>query len=80
MQCNLLTSLTSGEQATIRSIDAEEGLFQRMTAMGFRIGRQIELVRRASFSGPLHVRVGSTDVVLRQTEARRIQVSDTRPT
>lgn len=77
MQTTSLASLQPGEQATIRAINAEEGLFQRLSALGFRIGKQIELVRRGRFSGPLHVRIGSTDIVMRQSEARRIQISDT---
>ncbi len=77
MQTISLASLQPGEQATIRAINAEEGLFQRLTALGFRIGKRIELVRRARFAGPLHVRIGSTDIVLRETEARRIQIADT---
>lgn len=76
MQTISLASLQPGEQATIRAINAEEGLFQRLAALGFRIGKQIELVRLASFSGPMHVRIGSTDIVLRRTEATRIQISD----
>ena len=77
MQTISLASLQPGEQATIRAINADEGLFQRMTALGFRIGKQIELVRRARFSGPMHVRIGSTDIVLRLSEARRIHISNT---
>ncbi|OIQ88589.1 FeoA domain protein [mine drainage metagenome] len=76
MQTFSLASLQPGQHATIRAIHAEEGLFQRMSALGFRIGKRIELVRRASFSGPLHVRIGSTDIMLRQTEAGRIEISD----
>jgi ferrous iron transport protein A len=75
MQTISLASLQPGEQATIRSINAEEGLFQRLNALGFRIGKQIELVRRARFSGPMHVRIGSTDIVLRLSEAKRIHIS-----
>lgn len=78
MQTISLASLQPGEQATIRAINAEEGLFQRLTALGFRIGKRIDLIRRASFSGPLHVRIGSTDIVMRQSEACRILISDTR--
>ena len=79
MPSNSLANLQSGEQATIRAIHAEEALLQRMTALGFRVGKQIALVRRASFAGPLHIRIGSTDVMLRQSDARRVEIADTRP-
>jgi ferrous iron transport protein A len=70
-----LDSLHPGEFATIRAIEADQGLHQRLSALGFRVGKRIELVRRASFHGPLHVRIGSTDVILRRSEAHRIRIS-----
>ena len=69
-----LADLKPGEFARIASIDAEESLHQRLAALGFRQGKQFELVRKASFSGPLHVRIGTTDIILRLSEARRIQI------
>lgn len=72
---NFLSNLNTGDQATIHSIDAEQSLHQRLLALGFRVGKKIELIRRASFNGPLHVRIGSTDVILRASEAKLIQIS-----
>jgi ferrous iron transport protein A len=69
-----LSSLKPGEIALIRNIEADNSLFHRLAALGFRTGKRIELVRCASFNGPLHVRIGSTDIILRRTEAKRIQV------
>lgn len=69
-----LDSLKAGESATIQSISADETLFHRLAALGFRIGKRIELVRCASFNGPLHVRIGNTDIMLRRSEAKRIEV------
>ena len=69
-----LTNLNPGEQATIRAIEADEGLYHRLMALGFRIGKRIELIRRARFSGPLHVRIGTTEIILRHSEATRIQI------
>lgn len=70
-----LDTLHPGEQATIRAIHADESLHHRLNALGFRIGKKIELVRRARFHGPLHVRIGTTDIILRGSEASRIQIS-----
>lgn len=70
-----LSSLQPGENALIHSIHADESLFQRFNALGFRIGKKIELVRRASFNGPLHVRIGTTDVILRASEAHLIHIT-----
>ena len=70
-----LDSLKPGESATIRAITAEDGLHQRLNALGFRIGKRIELIRRARFHGPRHVRIGTTVVIVRSAEADRIQIS-----
>jgi ferrous iron transport protein A len=69
-----LAHLHPGDTATIVSIHAEEALHQRLLALGFRSGKRIELIRMASFSGPLQVRVGTTDVLLRRNEAAKIAV------
>jgi ferrous iron transport protein A len=69
-----LTSLAAGESATIVAIQAEEALHQRLLALGFRNGKLVKLIRKASFSGPLQVRIGTTDVLLRRTEAAKISV------
>jgi len=69
-----LANLHPGDTATIVAIHAEEALHQRLLALGFRSGKQIELIRKASFSGPVQVRVGTTDVLLRRNEAAKITV------
>ena len=75
MSANTLAALQPGDIAIIVSVHADEALHLRLLALGFRNGKQIELIRRAAFSGPLHVRVGTTDVMLRRAEAARIKVS-----
>jgi len=74
MPASTLASLRQGETATIVAIHAEQALHQRLLALGFRTGKQIELIRMAAFSGPLQVRLGTTDVVLRRSEASKIEV------
>jgi ferrous iron transport protein A len=69
-----LAALQTGDIATILSIHADEALHQRLLALGFRSGKQIELIRKASFSGPLQVRIGTTDILLRRNEAAKIRV------
>lgn len=70
-----LSNLHPGENALIHSIHADESLFQRFNALGFRVGKKIKLVRQASFNGPLHVRIGTTDVILRASEAHLIHIT-----
>lgn len=71
-----LSSLKPGEEATITAVNADEALFHRLAAMGLRVGKRVQLVRSARFSGPLHVRIGTTDILLRRQEARKIAISD----
>lgn len=77
MSATTLAALRPGDIATIASIHAEEALHLRLLALGFRTGKQIELIRKASFSGPLQVRIGTTDVMLRRSEAAKIKVQKT---
>jgi ferrous iron transport protein A len=72
---NLLNSLQSGDFATIGAINTEQSLYQRLLALGFRAGKKIELIRRANFNGPLHVRIGATDIILRESEAKLIHIT-----
>lgn len=69
-----LAHLLPGDTATIVSIHAEEALHQRLLALGFRSGKQVALIRKASFSGPIQVRIGTTDILLRRNEAAKIMV------
>jgi ferrous iron transport protein A len=69
-----LSQLETGQQAVISAIEAEESLFHRLSALGFRVGKTLSIMRRASFNGPLQVRLGTTDVILRCNEASRIQI------
>jgi ferrous iron transport protein A len=77
MPATTLAVLRPGDIATIVAINAEEALHLRLLALGFRNGKKIELIRKASFSGPLQVRIGTTDVMLRRSEAAKIKVQKT---
>lgn len=74
MPTSNLDSLETGGTATIAALENEPGLHQRLYALGFRCGRQIQMVRRGWLSGPLHVRIGTTEVMLRRQEARAVSV------
>ncbi len=69
-----LLQLATGADATVSAIHADAGLRQRLAAMGFRIGRRIRVIRKGALSGPLHVRLGTTDVILRRKQAAQIVV------
>lgn len=70
-----LSQLKPGQHAVISAIEAEESLFHRLSALGFRVGKPLSIMRRANFNGPIHVRLGTTDIILRITDATRILVN-----
>jgi ferrous iron transport protein A len=61
-------------RGTITDIHTDDALRQRLQALGFRSGKDIEIIRKASFGGPVQVRIGTTDILLRLTEAALIEV------
>ena len=69
-----LDVLRPGEQASIVALAAEPDLYRRLAALGLRAGKQVSVLRRARFSGPLLIRVGTTDIMLRARDARCILV------
>lgn len=70
-----LAELKPGDSGVIARLKVDEALYQRLSAMGLRIGRPIRVIRRAAMSGPIQVRVGFTDLILRRTDALNISVS-----
>jgi ferrous iron transport protein A len=70
-----LALLHSGQIGTISEISTEPGLHQRLSALGFRVGQQVTVLRRAWLSGPLHIRIGTTEVMVRRRDARAVGIN-----
>jgi len=70
-----LSMLKPGEAGTVIAIHADEDLYHRLAALGLRVGKRVELIRRASFSGPLHLRIGTTDLMMRGDDARKVEIN-----
>ena len=70
-----LSSLAQGESGVIAALHIEGELYHRLAAMGFRIGKRVEILRLGRFSGPLHLRIGTTDLMLRRNDASKIDVT-----
>jgi ferrous iron transport protein A len=47
-----------------------------MAAMGLLPGSLVLLLRRGSFGGPLHVRIGATELMIRRQDAGSIRIAD----
>jgi ferrous iron transport protein A len=69
-----LSSLLPGDEGVITAVHGAEALGKRLNALGFSIGRRLRLLRQAGLRGPLHVRLGTTDVALRPAEAAGIAI------
>jgi ferrous iron transport protein A len=74
-----LSKLAPGEQGVIAAVEGSEGLRQRLAALGFRAGRAVLLLRRGILRGPLHVRLGTTEVALRPAEAVGVSLRSVAP-
>jgi ferrous iron transport protein A len=61
--------------AKVISIQAEADLAQRMAALGLREQSVVQVLRHASFGGPVQVRVGTTEIIMRLQDARQIQLA-----
>ena len=69
-----LDALPTGRCGTILTIDAPLELAARMRAMGLSPGRRIKVIRRSPFQGPIQVRAGQTDLIIRRIDAAAIQL------
>jgi ferrous iron transport protein A len=69
-----LDELEAGQTGIICAIHAGEELHHRLSALGFRVGKPLQIMRRGCCSGPLHIRLGSTDVMMRRRDAHHIDV------
>lgn len=73
IKCNL-SCLKIGECACITGIHAPDGIRQRLQSMGLRTGREAEIIR-CSRMGPMQIRVGSIDLIMRRSDAARVTIS-----
>lgn len=69
-----LNLLKTGEVAKIVSVTADEALKARIKGLGLRIGQEVAVIRRACMGGPLQIRVGHTDILMRQEQASLINI------
>ena len=70
-----LNLLKAGEVAKIASVTADEALKARISGLGLRIGQEVAVIRRARMGGPLQIRVGHTDILMRPEQADLINLA-----
>ena len=69
-----LAEIPVGKMVTVQKVQVDEELSHRCFALGLRSGAKVEVVRKAPLGGPIHVRIGTTDIVIRQNLANLIKV------
>lgn len=67
-----LDHLLPDHSAAITAVHASGMARERMAALGLTVGRRVTVVRRAPFGGPLHLRIGPTELMIRRAEARAV--------
>jgi len=69
-----LVDLTAGESCVVTVLGVEAGLRHRLEALGIKPGQQVKVLRRGWWSGPIHLRVGMTELMLRRVDAARVEI------
>lgn len=69
-----LSDLPTGTPATVLALHVGREHARRMAGLGLRPGMHVRVIRRAPLRGPLQIRVGHTDMILRRADAARIEV------
>ena len=69
-----LSCLRKGESACIAGIHAPDDIRQRLQSMGLRTGREAKVIR-CSRQGPMQIRVGSIDLIMRRCDAARVSIT-----
>lgn len=70
-----LSDLPTGMPATVLALHVGMEQGRRMAGMGLRPGMHVRVIRRSPCRGPLQIRVGHTDMILRRADAARIEVA-----
>nr|APP88028.1 iron transporter [Paulinella micropora]AQX44795.1 iron transporter [Paulinella micropora] len=70
-----LSELEPGQEAIITALFTQDQyLLRRLNALGFCQGKQLKLLRRGPWGSPLHLRIGMTELMMRERDASQIIV------
>jgi ferrous iron transport protein A len=76
-----LRELRNRTKAAVREVvspggELHDGFKTRLEALGLIPNKPVQVLRRAFFGGPMHVRVGSTtEIAIRRSEARLVRIN-----
>jgi len=63
-----------GASVKVLALSFDEELSRRINALGIKVGSTLTILRQATFNGPIHIRVGTTELMMRVTQAKLIDV------
>ncbi|QLG88750.1 ferrous iron transport protein A [Chitinibacter bivalviorum] len=69
-----LAQIPLTQAAQVIALDLPADLSQRLSALGLRINSEVKVLRRGWLGGPLQLRVGGTEIMLRRDAAQGIKV------
>ena len=70
-----LDQLRVGQRASIRSLEGDDALAQRLMEMGLYEGQELEVVGFAPLGDPIEIRLQDYRLSLRRSEATRVLVN-----
>ena len=70
-----LNNLSTETCAVIQAIHAGPDMRRRLGGLGLRQGIRVQVMRRSPLNGPIQVRVGHTDLILRCADAANIEIT-----
>lgn len=70
-----LSRLQAGQVATINSVGGGRELKARINGLGLCEGKEVIVIRKAPLGGPLQIRAGSTDILMRAEHADLITLA-----
>lgn len=70
-----LSQILAGQSGLIQSLTQNNHFNDRLSALGIKKNIIIKIIRKATFGGPLHLQIGTTELMVRQLIAKEIIVS-----
>jgi ferrous iron transport protein A len=67
-----LADLPTGHTGTIAALNGDPDIRIRIQSLGLRVGRDVAVIRRSRFGGPIQVRIGTTDLLIRPAQAEQV--------
>ncbi len=69
-----LSELRPGARGSVRTIEGQPDLVQRLYEFGLFEGEEIEVLALAPFGDPIEIRLGNTRLSLRKSEASGVSI------